>query len=124
MKSLVAMRELKKKVADASEAISRYDQIKECLDSTVALAESAKIAYEKARLEIVEADSQVAILTKKLEHALNTQKIASKALEVANGENRRLRDEALGRQDEFLKLKSELEECQNGKPLLRPPGTH
>ncbi|KAL2505874.1 hypothetical protein Adt_21495 [Abeliophyllum distichum] len=124
MKSLVAMRELNKKVVDASKAISRYDHIKECLDNTVALAESAKIAYEKARLEIVEADSQVAILTKKLEHALNTQKIASKALEVANGENRRLRDEALGKQDEFLKLKSELEECQNGKTAVETTRTH
>ncbi|KAL2480507.1 hypothetical protein Adt_33473 [Abeliophyllum distichum] len=71
-------------------------EIKECLDSTITLAENAKIAYEKARLEIVEAESQVAILTRKFEDALNAQKIASEVLEAANGKNRQLRDEALG----------------------------
>ncbi|KAL2526705.1 hypothetical protein Adt_11759 [Abeliophyllum distichum] len=67
--------------------------IKECFHSTVALAESTKLAYEKDRLEIVEAKSQVAILAKTLEDPLNAQKIALEVLETANGKNHRLRDE-------------------------------
>ncbi|KAL2532304.1 hypothetical protein Adt_05655 [Abeliophyllum distichum] len=42
MKSLVAIRELKKKEVDASEAISRSDQIKQYLGSTLALAKKRK----------------------------------------------------------------------------------
>ncbi|KAL2474650.1 actin cytoskeleton-regulatory complex protein pan1-like [Abeliophyllum distichum] len=107
MKSIVAMREMKKKMADASEAIYRSDQIKKCLDNTVALAESAKLANEKARSDISEAESQIAILTKKINDALNAQKIASKALEASNRENRRLVAE------ESLKGKIEVEAARD-----------
>ncbi|KAL2461836.1 hypothetical protein Adt_45256 [Abeliophyllum distichum] len=115
IKSLVAMRELKKKAANALEAMSWTNQIKECLDSTVALAESAKLAYEKAMLDMAEAKSQIAILTKKLEDTMNAQKIAIEALEAANGEKHRLRNEASARQEEILKLKTILEECPKGR---------
>ncbi|KAL2527522.1 hypothetical protein Adt_12576 [Abeliophyllum distichum] len=110
MKSLVAMREMKKKMVDASEALSQSDQIKEYLDSTMALAENAKLAYEKVRSDIAEAESQFVILTKNLDDPLNAQKIASETLEASNGENHRLTAEAFARHEEILKLKSELEE--------------
>ncbi|KAL2519132.1 hypothetical protein Adt_15379 [Abeliophyllum distichum] len=64
---------------------------------------------------MAEAESQIAILMKKLDDALNAQKIASEALEAANEENRQLRAEVLARQEEVSKLKSEFEECQKGK---------
>ncbi|KAL2512614.1 hypothetical protein Adt_18214 [Abeliophyllum distichum] len=51
IKSLMVMRKLKKKVANTLEAMSQTNEIKEGLDSTVALVESAKLAYEKARRE-------------------------------------------------------------------------
>ncbi|KAL2505436.1 hypothetical protein Adt_21057 [Abeliophyllum distichum] len=44
MMSIIAMRKMKKKMVDASKAIFQSDQIKECLDSTVALAKSDKLA--------------------------------------------------------------------------------
>ncbi|KAL2458320.1 hypothetical protein Fot_55797 [Forsythia ovata] len=46
---------------------------------------------------------------------LNAQRIALEALEVANGENHRLTTEALARQEEVPRLKSELEECKMEK---------
>ncbi|KAL2471259.1 hypothetical protein Adt_39395 [Abeliophyllum distichum] len=54
LKSLMVLSELKKKAANAIEAISQIDKIKECLNSTVALVESAKLAYEKARQDMAE----------------------------------------------------------------------
>ncbi|KAL2544374.1 hypothetical protein Fot_13607 [Forsythia ovata] len=50
-----------------------------------------------------------------LEDALNARKISSKALEAPNRENRRLTAEASMRQDEMLKLKSDLDESVKGK---------
>ncbi|KAL2489603.1 hypothetical protein Fot_42895 [Forsythia ovata] len=61
-------------------------------------------------LDMVEAESQITILTKKLDDSLTAQNIASEALEVANGENCRLTAEASARHEEVLKLKSDLEE--------------
>ncbi|KAL2529130.1 hypothetical protein Fot_21731 [Forsythia ovata] len=84
--------------------------------SLVPPAEKVKTkAYENSRLDMEEAESQVAILTKKLDDAINAQKIASEVLEAANGENRRLTTEASVRDDEILKLKSDLEESLKRK---------
>ncbi|KAL2488879.1 hypothetical protein Fot_42171 [Forsythia ovata] len=57
----------------------------------------SSLAYENALQEMAEAESQIAILMKRFEDALNAQKIASDALEAANGENRRLVAKALER---------------------------
>ncbi|KAL2465748.1 hypothetical protein Adt_41599 [Abeliophyllum distichum] len=87
LKSLVVFRKMKKKTADVMEAIFQTDKINDCLNSTVALAENAKLVYEKARQDMAKAESQIAILTKRLDDALNVQKITSEVLEAANGEN-------------------------------------
>ncbi|KAL2509029.1 hypothetical protein Fot_32676 [Forsythia ovata] len=64
---------------------------------------------------MVEAESQIAILTKKLDDALNAQNIASEALETANGENRQLTAEAFAKQEDVLKIKVDLDEALKGK---------
>ncbi|KAL2489518.1 hypothetical protein Fot_42810 [Forsythia ovata] len=64
---------------------------------------------------MAEAESQIAILTKKLDNALNAQNKASEALEATNGKNRQLAAEATARKDEISKLKSDLEACLKEK---------
>ncbi|KAL2494837.1 hypothetical protein Fot_38594 [Forsythia ovata] len=46
-----------------------------------------------------------------LDDALNAQHIASEALDATNGENRQLAADASAREEENLKLKSDLDEC-------------
>ncbi|KAL2552846.1 hypothetical protein Fot_06465 [Forsythia ovata] len=67
------------------------------------------------RLDMVEAESQIVILTKKLDDALNAQNVASKAFEAANGKNRQLATEASARDEEISKFISDLDECLKGK---------
>ncbi|KAL2552647.1 hypothetical protein Fot_06266 [Forsythia ovata] len=64
---------------------------------------------------MVEEESQISILTKRLDDALNAQNIASSALEAANEEKRKMMTEALTRHEEISRLLFELEESKNGK---------
>ncbi|KAL2493974.1 hypothetical protein Fot_37731 [Forsythia ovata] len=64
---------------------------------------------------MIEVDSQITILTKKLDNALNAQNIASEALKTTNRKNRQLDAEASVRDEEISKLKSDLAERLQGK---------
>ncbi|KAL2494487.1 hypothetical protein Fot_38244 [Forsythia ovata] len=67
---------------------------------------------------MVKAESQIDILTKRLDDTLNAQNIASEtseALDAANGKNHQLAAEDSAREGEIFKLKSNLEECLKEK---------
>ncbi|KAL2517202.1 hypothetical protein Adt_13449 [Abeliophyllum distichum] len=81
MKSLNALKEFKKKVAEEEAKVAEF---RAAMDSMMATVDSAKAAYEKISQDLAEAEGNVATLMKRLDDAINAQAIDSAALEKAN----------------------------------------
>ncbi|KAL2528826.1 hypothetical protein Fot_21427 [Forsythia ovata] len=104
MKSHNGLKEYKKKMAGET---AKMTEFRAAMDGMMATTESAKVAYQKMSQDLADAKENIAILTKKLDNALNAQAITSTAFEKANEEKKALHEEASTRSSEVERLKGE-----------------
>ncbi|KAL2454031.1 hypothetical protein Adt_48471 [Abeliophyllum distichum] len=109
------------------EDFSAHGELEDVLEASLASAirasamqlkaalESARTAYEQMEADLKESESNVLNLTKQLDNVNAAQKVTAEALEAANGEKRRLLEEAKLRDDEIQSLRRDLESSENGR---------
>ncbi|KAL2505135.1 hypothetical protein Adt_20756 [Abeliophyllum distichum] len=103
MRSLNAVKEYKKKMAGEAANVAEFHA---AMDGLTAMAESAKAVYQQMNEILVEAEGNIAALTKRLDDAFAAQAITASALDKANEEKKALQ---LSSQSEVALLKAELE---------------
>ncbi|KAL2513326.1 hypothetical protein Adt_18926 [Abeliophyllum distichum] len=89
-----------------AEEATKAVQFCAAMDGLMAMAESAKAAYQQMNQNLVEAEGNIATLTKRLDDALVAQAITASVVEKANEEKKVLQ---LSSQSEISLLKAELE---------------